>query len=352
MNTYILINYTILAVLFTFLLVEGMSAVSFIYDRKSLPVVKRYLDPIWGIVGTFAVFFVVNSEVLYPQILPNIDYLYVFPILLATFLFIARNVFLVFSEYIWKDSKFSQLTLARVYSLVTILIFIILLAIFISIISGTGVNSALTSFSAVSFLSNYYDLLFVLGVVLVVLGMTFVFYKLEKFKVLSPITSVAGLLLLFFSMKGLGIFFNYISYTLAVIIVLISIIYFLTGKMRRELIFIVLFLSVLSINLLNYGKVFGTHDLQAYLNNSAVSSAGLIVTIIGGTILTGMLLFFLYMYKRPEVKDDYKKDYVLPENSMDYGDNPQDIEMANVYIMPKNNKENGKEHKKGKDRKR
>ncbi|MCW1301975.1 MAG: hypothetical protein OH316_02475, partial [Candidatus Parvarchaeota archaeon] len=290
MNTYILINYTILAVLFTFLLVEGMSAVSLIYDRKSLPAVKRYLDPIWGIVGTFAVFFVVNSEVLYPQILPNIDYLYVFPILLATFLFIARNVSLVFSEYIWKDSKFSQLTLARIYSLVTILIFVILLTIFISIISGTGVNSALTSFSAVSFLSNYYDLLFILGVVLVVFGMTFVFYKLERLKALSPVTSAAGLLLLFFSMRGLGIFFNYISYMLAVIIVLISIIYFLTGKMRRELIFIVFFLSVLSINLLNYGKVFGTHDLQAYLNNSAVSSASFIVTIIGGFILTGMLL--------------------------------------------------------------
>ena len=37
MNIYITINYVLLAIVFTFLFVEGMSAISFIYDRCISP---------------------------------------------------------------------------------------------------------------------------------------------------------------------------------------------------------------------------------------------------------------------------------------------------------------------------
>ncbi len=345
MNTYITINYVLLAIVFTFLFVEGMSAISFIYDRKSLPVVKKYLDPIWAITGTFVVFFVVNIEVLFPSILPPIDYMYVFPILLAALLFIGRNVFLVFSEYIWKDSKFSQLMLARIYSLITFVIIIILLSIFISIISGAGTNATLTGFSTSAFLSNPYTLGFILGALLIAFGLSFVFYKIEKMKVLSPVATVVGLLLFVFSISRLNLNVNYITYALAAAIALVSIIYYLTGKARREIVFIAAFLSIISINFLNYGKVFGTKSLTTYLNNSAVAFAGILVTIVGGVLLTGMLLFFLYMYKLP---DGQNSDY----NKVEYKDDEQKIGIANLYIMPNNNKVNGKEHKKGKNWKR
>ncbi len=312
MSIYITINYVLLAIVFTFLFVEGMSAISFIYDRKSLPTVKKYLDPVWGIVGTFVVFFVVNAEVLYPSMMPAIDYMYVFPILLATLLFIGRNVFIVFSEYIWKDSKFSQLLLARVYSLITFIIIIILLSIFISIISGVGTNSTLTGFSTAAFLSNPYVLGFIAGTILIAFGLSFAFYKIEKMKVLSPISTVLGLLLFIFSISHLGLSVNYLTYALAVAIALISAIYYATGKMRREVIFIAAFLSIISINFLNYGKVFGTESLTAYLNNSAVSYASILVTIVGGALLTAMLIFFIYMYRLPN-----------RENS---GDNYQEID--------------------------
>ncbi len=345
MNIYITINYVLLAIVFTFLFVEGMSAISFIYDRKSLPKVKKYLDPVWGIVGTFVVFFVVNTEVLYPSIMPAIDYLYVFPILLATLLFIGRNVFLVFSEYIWKDSKFSQLMLARVYSLITFIIIIILLSIFISIISGVGTNATLTGLSTSVFLSNPYVLGFIVGTLLIAFGLSFVFYKIEKMNVLSPISTVLGLFLFVFSISHLGLNVNYLTYILAAAIAAVSIFYYMTGKARREIIFIVAFLSVISINFLNYGKVFGTQSLTSYLNNSAVASAGILVTIVGGFLLTAMLIFFLYMYKLPE-KENSSYDY--EESS----DEDEKVGIANLYIIPNNNKVNGKEHKAGKDRKR
>ena len=345
MNTYITINYVLLAIVFTFLFVEGMSAISFIYDRKSLPNVKKYLDPIWGIVGTFVVFFVVNTEVLYPSIMPAIDYMYVFPILLATLLFIGRNVFLVFSEYIWKDSKFSQLILARIYSLITFVIIIILLSIFISIISGIGANATLTGFSAAIFLSNPYVLGFIAGTLLIAFGLSFVFYKIEKIKVLSPISTVLGLLLFVFSISRLGLSINYVTYALAAAIALISILYYVTGKARREAIFITVFLSVISINFLNYGKVFGTESLTAYLNNSTVSYASILVTIVGGTLLTVMLLFFLYMYRLPDKENS-------SDNYQESSDEDEKIGIANLYIISNNNKVNGKEYKTGKNRKR
>ena len=345
MNSYITINYVLLAIVFTFLFVEGMSAISFIYDRKSLPVIKKYLDPIWAITGTFVVFFVVNIEVLFPSILPTIDYMYVFPILFAALLFIGRNVFLVFSEYIWKDSKFSQLMLARVYSLITFIIIIILLSIFISIISGVGTNATLTGFSTSVFLSNPYVLGFILGTLLIAFGLSFVFYKIEKMKVLSPIVTVIGLLLFVFSISNLGLSINYITYALAAAIALVSILYYLTGKARREIVFIAVFLSIISINFLNYGKVFGTESLTIYLNNSAVAFAGVIVTVIGGVLLTAMLVFFFYMYKLP---DNQNSDY----DKAEYKDDEQKIGIANLYIIPNNNKVNGKERKTGKNRQR
>ncbi|MCL4376169.1 hypothetical protein M1558_01605 [Candidatus Parvarchaeota archaeon] len=345
MNTYITVNYVLLAIVFTFLFVEGMSAMSFIYDRKSLPTVKKYLDPIWAIAGTFVVFFVVNIEVLFPSILPSIDYMYVFPLLLAALLFIGRNVFLVFSEYIWKDSKFSQIMLARVYSLITFIIIIILLSVFISIISGVGTNATLTGFSTSTFLSNPYVLGFILGTLLIAFGLSFVFYKIEKMKLLSPIATVIGLLLFVFSISRLNLNVNYITYALAAAIALVSILYYLTGKARREIVFIAAFLSIISINFLNYGKVFGTQSLTLYLNNSAVAFAGILITIIGGVLLTAMLIFFLYMYRLP---DKENSSYDFKESS----DEDEKIGIANLYIIPNNNKVNGKEHKTGKDRKR
>jgi cytochrome d ubiquinol oxidase subunit II len=345
MNIYITINYVLLAIVFTFLLVEGMSAILFIYDRKSLPNVKKYLDPIWGIVGTFVVFFVVNTEVLYPSIMPSIDYLYVFPILLATLLFIGRNVFLIFSEYIWRDSKLSQLMLARIYSLITFIIIIILLSIFISIISGIGTNATLTGFSTSIFLSDPYTLCFIAGTLLIAFGLSFVFYKIEKMKVLSPIVTVLGLLLFIFSISRLGLRINYITYIIAAVIALTSIVYYVTGKARREIIFVVVFLSVISINFLNYGKVFGTKSLTAYLNNSAVSSASILVTVVGGALLTAMLLFFLYMYRLP---DKENSTYNYKESD----DEEEKVSIANLYIIHNNNKVNGKEYKAGKNRKR
>ena len=345
MNIYITLNYSLLAILFAFLLAEAMSAITFIYDRQSLPKVKKYLDPIWGVVGTFVVFFVVNAEVLYPSIMPYIDYLYVFPILVATLLFIGRNLFLVFSEYIWKDSKFSPLMLARVYSLITFIILLILLSIFVSIISGVGVNSTLTSFSAAAFLSNIYAVGFIVGTLLIAFGLSFAFYKVDKMKFLSPISTVLGLLLFIYSMHGLNLNINYITYIIAAAIAAVSIVYFITGKTRREAIFVAAFLSVISINFLNYGKVFGTKSLYTYLNNSALSYASVLVTIVGGVILTAMLIFFLYMYKLPEDKNN---DY----NNVEYKDDEQKIGIANLYIIPNNNKVNGKEHKTGKNGKR
>ncbi len=344
MNIYIVINYVILVVLFAFLLAEAMSAMSFLYDRKSLPSVKKYLDPIWGVVGTFAVFFVVNAEVLYPSIMPPVDYLYVFPIMLAVLLFIARNVFLVFSEYVWKESKISSLSLARVYSLISFVIVIILLIVFLSIITGLGTNSSLTAFSFSSFLFDHYSIGFIAGVLLIAFGLSFPFYKIQKIIVLSPISTILGLFIFVLSMSRLGLSVNYITYILAVAIAAVSLIYYTVGKARREVIFIAAFASILSINMLNYGKVFGTLSLSSFLNNSAVSSAGLAITIIGGVLLVIMLSFFLYMYKKPEngknYLDEYKED----------GDSPDKMDIANLYIIPNNNKENGKEYKKRKDR--
>ncbi len=346
MNIYILINYSILAILFTFLLAETMSAISFLYDRKSLSVVKKYLDPIWGIVGTFAVFFIVNTEVLYPAAMPSIDYLYVFPILLAILLFIARNFFLIISEYIWKDSRVSQLSFSRIYSVISMIIVLILLIVFISIITGLGVNASLSSFSFLSFLSNYYSIGLIAGVLFLVFGLSFAFYRIQKIKALSPISTALGLILIILSMKGLGISINYITYLLAAVLLAIPLVYYVTGKSKRELIFIVLFLSVFSINLLNYNIIFRTHSLSSFLNNSAVSSAGLAVTIVGGVLLASMLLFFFYMYKRPDSKNDYQKNYSDEKDPFDR------IGMANIYIMPNNNKENGKEYKKRKNKQR
>ena len=102
-----------------------------------------------------------------------------------------------------------------------------------------------------------------------------------------------------FSINRLGLNVNYITYVLGAAIALISIFYYATGKARREAVFIVVFLSVISINFLNYGKVFGVDSLTSYLNNSAVSYASILVTVVGGLLLTAMLLFFLYMYRLP-----------------------------------------------------
>ncbi|BFI73502.1 hypothetical protein YN1_4890 [Nanoarchaeota archaeon] len=299
MNLYIIINYIILSVVFSLLSIELISALTLFYNKNKFNDIKNIISPVWEMVGTFIIFFVVNTEVLYPDLLPIIAKLYTIPILLIALFIISRNAFLAYSEQMWKGNKIDSVLLARIYSISTLIISFLSLVVLISVLTGSGVNNNLTNFSFIQFFSNYYTLTLILGVILVLFGLSFVFYKLENNKKLSPIFTLLGLIILIFSFYKLGLYINFVIYIISIIIFLISLIYYLYDFSRKYIIFLINLISFLSIVILNYGRIFNNQSLLNYLNNTPVLPASFIITLLGGTLLIIMLTLFIYMFSRP-----------------------------------------------------
>ena len=298
MNIYIIINYLILSIVFSFLSIELISALALFYDKNKFNEIRDIISPVWEMIGTFIIFFVVNTEVLYPNLLPTIAKLYTIPILLIGLFIISRNAFLAYSEQMWKGSKIDSILLARVYSISTLIISFLSLVVLISILTGLGVIN-LTVFNFIQFFSNYYTLTLILGVILVLFGLSFIFYKIEKNKILSPIFTLFGLIILIYSFYKLDFYINYLIYIDALLIFLISLSYYLFNFSKKYIIFLINSLSFFLIEILNYGKIFGTQSLINYLNTSPVLPASFIVTILGGTLLLILLTLFIYMFTRP-----------------------------------------------------
>ena len=71
--------------------------------RESL---LKYVVPVWEVVGTFFVLWLVDMENVIPEFMPAISYT-LFP-LFAVFIFflLMRNSIIIYAEFVWHDNKY------------------------------------------------------------------------------------------------------------------------------------------------------------------------------------------------------------------------------------------------------
>jgi cytochrome bd ubiquinol oxidase subunit II len=188
------VNYAAFSVFAALLVTEIMGAVLLLikWDATRKKVLD-YVVPIWEITGTFGAFWVVTGDFAYPTLLVPVAA--IFSPLLAIFLilFVARNASISFAEFIIKRRWVDDVKLYKAYAVVTIFLGLVVLVLLSALVGGQGVDLAAGSFSLVSWATTG-SVAFVLGTLLLCVGLAPVFFDLPPLRKLVLPLAGAGII--------------------------------------------------------------------------------------------------------------------------------------------------------------
>lgn len=110
-------------------------------DNKIRINVLSYIVPVWEVVGTFFVLWLVDMENIIPVLMPSIAYSLFLLFAIFIFFLVVRNSFIIYAEFVWHENKyFDERKLYIVYSVATFIMGIMALSILAAISSGYGVH--------------------------------------------------------------------------------------------------------------------------------------------------------------------------------------------------------------------
>ena len=186
------INFTVFSVFLALFVTELMGAVLLLvsYDSARRAVLS-HIVPIWEVTGTFAAFWVVTADFAYPSILLPVATLFAPLIVIFLIFLVARNASISFAEYIIKRRWLDEKKLYQAYALSTILLGVVAVLMLSAIVSGVGVDLVSMSFSVARWAANPASIPYLLGVVVIGVGLAPVFYDLGSLRRFTlPITTV------------------------------------------------------------------------------------------------------------------------------------------------------------------
>jgi len=190
------LNFAIFSVFLVLYVTELMGGVLLIlsYDavkEKVLP----YIVPIWEVTGTFAAFWVVTADFAYPAMLIPVATLLAGPIVVFLLLFVARNAMISFAELITRRGGWiNEKRLYQLYGLATVLIGVVVIMVLSMIVTAAGVTLSPLSFSVWGWVTNAGSIPYLLGVVLIAVGLAPVFYDIAALRKITLPFTVLGVL--------------------------------------------------------------------------------------------------------------------------------------------------------------
>jgi cytochrome d ubiquinol oxidase subunit II len=292
------INYFIFSIfLLMFLLEVGLAILSLFFYKDNEDKFKGIINPIWEITGTFAVFYLVNLEVTYPNILPIIGNAYVLPLMIAAAFLLIRNIFLVFSD---KLEQFGQRRFRLVYALSTLIIAVLVISALTSAISGIGLSTATDTISLGIFL-NPFNIAMLVSLILISIFLAGSALGMRRISAASYICLVLGTALgLFAASAFLPNFIPsleryYLIAAAGVGLLVLSII----GRNRIKhpaimgLACVLIIINIFGI--LQYPYVFGSTNINVYTNSSVLQGPEIAITLIGGAIVAISLVLLVYI---------------------------------------------------------
>lgn len=299
------VSFLVFAVFATLLITEIMGSVLMLlaWDKVRSRVLE-YIVPIWEVTGTFGVFWVVVVDFSFPSILIPAAHIYAVAIMLFLILIVARNASIAFGEYIMKKGWLDEKKLYIAYSLSTIALGIVVLVILSSIIGGQGVDLSNAEFHIGAWLSSGGSYAFILGTLLIAVGLAPVFYGLKGLRLLSlPATTAGvGISVLSYYLLLPALISPYIVVPVAITL-LVPVLFSIEktyALVTNKLVFAVVSVIILfSLNFLVYPSAFGkTLDVNSVITTGPMEQAFFSITVVGGFLLAVMLIVYLFAVKR------------------------------------------------------
>lgn len=280
-----------------------------VWWKKYRKPVLEYIVPIWEITGTFGAFWVVLSDFAFPSIIVPLAGLYAAAIMIFLILIVARNSSIVFGEYIVKKKWLDEHKLYVMYSLSTVLLGLIVLYIVSGIIGGYGVSLSPFNVNLTTWISHPADLLFIIGTVIILLGLAPVFFGAKDLANMSVLFTVLGVVIstiTVYLFQGSGISWMVV---IPVLLTLLPAILFKFDKLVALLtnkLFFLAWLSVdlFSLNFLVYPKAFGQSiSVDSLTTSGPMYSAYFLISLIGGILLAILIALYSVAVARKKRMD-------------------------------------------------
>jgi cytochrome bd ubiquinol oxidase subunit II len=295
--------------------IMGSFLMLFFYEGTKKNVLQ-YIVPIWEVTGTFGAFWVVSSYFIFPALLIPIAEMFAGLLIVFLIFFVARNSAIVFGEFIIKRKWLDEKKLYQGYAVSTMIVGIVFLVFLSALVSGKGIDLATDVFSLGAWITSAGSILFVLGTLIIGIGLAPVFFDLEamKNKVLPFIALGIAV--------SIGAYYLYLPSFLSPLIVIPSILTLLPailfvsskkarGFMTNKAIFIT-FLSIIIFSLQFLicpsliGRSLSIDSITA--TGPAVSEYGVLTSV--GAVIIGLLLAF-YMVVALRQKRIYRETETL-----------------------------------------
>jgi cytochrome bd ubiquinol oxidase subunit II len=319
LNLIFELNYSIFSVFAALLLTEIMGSVLllFFFDqtRKSI---LQYAVPIWEVTGTFGAYWVVSSYFAYPTLLIPVASIFAGLLIVFLILFVARNSSIVFGEFIIKKGWLDERKLYQTYAGSTLVLGIVVLILLSALVSGAGVNLTADTFSLGAWTSSPGSLVFVLGTLVLGIGLAPVFFDLKSLKKWVLPLGLAGIVL------SLGSFYLYSSSLMTVglllptVLTIIAALLFtlsdITAKIVSNKAVFITLLSVIifSLQVLIYPSALGhTLKIDAVTTSGPVASEYLVLSAVGAVFVGVLLVFYIFIAMQQK-----KMSRAVPESSL------------------------------------
>lgn len=312
MGSLYFMNYAVFAVFFTLMAIEtGIALLALTSYEGTRDRIRAYIMPLWEIIGTFAVFYLVEFEATYPGLLTLVGSAYILPILLAALFFILRNAFISYSEYVGKGRLENRYS--KVYGISTLVVVFIVSSILTSGVSGIGVNVGQSSINAIGIAFNLFNVTVFASVALLGWFAAVAVTGVKRYRKPGAYAGIAGVVLVFAALFSdvpyLAANLQHNILPVAVTLVLFAAALVLHRRMSplaKYFVFAFLFSGILSFGALQYPYMFG-----GVLNTNTYAATGqgaqylIIVTCIGGILLVAALAYLIYLRQAGPGQGDY-----------------------------------------------
>ncbi len=298
-------DFAVFAVFVTLFITEVMGSVMILigWDRYRRGVLD-YIIPVWEVTGTFAAFWVVASDFAFPKILIPLADIFPWMIMLFLILFVARNSTIVFAEFIMKKGWLDERKLFSGYALSTLLIAVVVLIVLSGIIGGTGINLSNLSFNMGAWVSSAGGWLFLIGVVIIALGLAPVFYNVSDMKKLTlPFTALGiAISTLAFYILSPGSFsaLVIIPIVMTILVPLLFLIQPLRKFVTNKLFFIGwASIDIFTMNFMVYPNAFGNKlPVDAFTTTGPLTGMYFVISLLGVVILGILVSLYAYAVRR------------------------------------------------------
>ncbi len=297
-NYLYLADYGIFAAFLALFAVEiGMGLFAVLDYDKYRDAAMRYILPIWGIDGTFLIFYIVNFEATFPNILEIVGRALIVPAMVAALFIVLRNAFIIHWEF---SGERNARRFVRFYAASTIIAAFLGIAVFSSGVSGVGINTSNGAANLAAVLFDPYSISVFVAILLFIYFAASVLFSSER-KGLPIASAALGMVLIGVASNTYanylleGLMHN-IVYLIAILVVFGACagLYLKGSRYAKYLTIVWLYFAILFFGILQYPHIFGSSDITSYIASGTEAAGVRLITGVGGLLLVLFIIAFLY----------------------------------------------------------